>query len=64
MEERDEYQCPECGQMRDVEEMCNENGSCDFCNSESCPRCKSDAVGYSNGTYECFDCENEWKYLR
>jgi hypothetical protein len=60
--ERDEYLCPECSEMRDVEEMCNENGACDWCNSAKCPSCNSSAVGYSNGTYECFECDNEWRY--
>lgn len=30
-DELDEYMCPDCGIMRDVEEMCNPDGRCDYC---------------------------------
>lgn len=59
-EERDEYMCPSCGEMRDIEEMCNKDGACDHCNSEKCPDCGSFSVGFDNGEYECFDCDYRW----
>jgi len=33
-DELDEYQCPSCGEMRDVEKMCNPDGSCDYCQDD------------------------------
>ncbi len=31
--EKDEYMCPSCGEMWDIEEMCNEDGCCNICQS-------------------------------
>lgn len=66
-EELDEYPCPECGEMRDVEKMCNPNGTCDSCQEEEfdisevvCPNCDSEAVGMDGDTLECFSCSHEW----
>jgi len=30
----DAHQYPSCGEMRDVEQMCNPNGACDCCQEE------------------------------
>ena len=58
--EKDDFMCPDCGEMRDVEEMCNKDGRCDFCNSSHCPECNSSSVGFSDGEYECFECDATW----
>lgn len=60
--ELDEFKCVECGKIRHIDDRCEENEKCDFCNSEHCPKCKSNAVCYCFGKYECFDCDHEWSY--
>jgi hypothetical protein len=30
-DERDEYPCPECGEMIDVQQLCNPSGTCNSC---------------------------------
>jgi Zn finger protein HypA/HybF involved in hydrogenase expression len=45
-----ELHCRQCGQFLDSRELKDGN----------CPECNSRAVGYNNGTHECFNCEHEW----
>jgi hypothetical protein len=51
-DERDEYQCPSCGEMRDVEKMCNPDGACDDCQETEtypCPQCQGGGCPYCSG---------------
>lgn len=56
-----EFKCVSCENKYPMDEM-GDNGECEFCNSEECPKCCSEAVGYADGIYECFECGNEWNY--
>jgi hypothetical protein len=60
VENEEQKVCPYCIEIRYAEEMENDNGKCDWCNSAKCPDCGSEAVGYNQGIYECFECEFEW----
>lgn len=69
MEDKDEYQCPSCGEMKDVEKMCNHDGSCDDCQEEKgdydfsedvCPNCGEESIGMCEDLLECFGCRWIW----
>lgn len=57
-DELDVYMCPSCGEDRDVEQLCNSDGSCDFCQeSSSCYNCGETLTEKEVFHQKCLSCD-------